>query len=62
MGARHSRGRILINLVPHERVNAIAAEKEIRAGNSATVERDMDGVVVLCDMNSLGAIHHRELA
>ncbi len=62
MDARHSRGRVLIKLVPHEGVNAIAAEKEIRTGNSAIVKRDMDDVVSLCDLNSLSAIHHRELA
>lgn len=62
MGARHSRGRILIKLIPHEGVNAIAAEKEIRTCNSAIVKRDMDDVVVLCDLNSLSAVHHRELA
>lgn len=62
MGARHSRGRILIKLVPHERVNAIAAEEEIGTSNSAIVKRDMDAVVVLCDLHSLSAVHHRELA
>jgi hypothetical protein len=60
--ARRSRGYILIKLVAHEGVNAIATEKEICTGNGAIVKRDVDTVVVLRDLDSLSAIHHRELA
>lgn len=60
--AHHSRGGVFIKLVTHEGVNAIAAEKEIRAGDGTVVKRNMHTIVVLCDLDCLSTVHNRELA